>query len=132
MNNQTEADITRIAKSLCEEWDKTFDHEDPESFDRLALAAVRAAGISEWNKISDTPVPEDGTWFMICNEDDGYESYEVGKYEPLNSPQYELVDFTMESPVVLYRKIDKIIFKWRGFNNMQRATHWRLAPEPPK
>ena len=34
--------VNVIARALCEEWDKTFNHEDPESFDRLAKAAVSA------------------------------------------------------------------------------------------
>ena len=42
MDQKSDADIRRVSTALCDEWDKTFNHEDPESFDRLAHVAIRA------------------------------------------------------------------------------------------
>ncbi len=80
----------------------------------------------EWKVIDDDPVPKDGSWFMICNKFEGYSSYETGKFDPLNGPRF------VEVGGGLFRKETMELYEWRGFNNMQRATHWRHAPEPPK
>ena len=80
--------------------------------------------MSDWQPIE--TAPKDGTWFMICNADDGFDSYEVGKYEPWFSYKY------IEVGAGLYRKQSEPVYKWRGFNNMHRATHWITLQEPPK
>lgn len=69
--------------------------------------------------------PKDGTWFMICNTKDGFDSYEVGCHDPMLWPEYVEVDGG------LFRKEMKPIHVWRGFNNMHRATHWMPLPDPP-
>lgn len=70
--------------------------------------------------------PKDGTWFMIARVDEGFDSYEVGKYDPLTGDYYEPVEGG------LFRKVTKPIYDWRGFNNFHRATHWQPLPFPPK
>ena len=81
----------------------------------------RGAG---WRPI-DT-APKDGTWFLICRADEGFDSYEVGRWEPYMWSEY------VEDRDGLYRKESKPVHEWRGFNNMHRATHWLPLPEPPK
>lgn len=80
--------------------------------------------MSDWQPIE--TAPKDGTWFLICRADDGYESYEVGRYNPLKHPRYE------DAGNGLYRKIDEVIYDWSGFNNFHRATHWMPLPSPPE
>jgi hypothetical protein len=43
-----------------------------------------------------------------------------------------LTEIGAENEDDLYRKVEKIAYEWRGFNNMHRATHWMPLPEPPK
>ena len=68
--------------------------------------------------------PRDGTWFMICREGEGFESYEIGRFKPLMIFTYE------DAGNGLYRKNSRSAYDWHGFNNMHRATHWRTLPEP--
>lgn len=79
----------------------------------------------EWRDIESAP--RDGTWFLICNAQDGFDSYEVGRFEPLTSPRFEEAG-TGDG---LYRRVDVQIYDWRGFNNIHCATHWMPLPEPP-
>lgn len=71
--------------------------------------------------------PRDGTWFMICNADDGEASYEVGRFDPYTTADY----VETETGTGLYKKVEKPCFDWRGFNNFHRATHWQSVPRPP-
>lgn len=77
----------------------------------------------EWSSIESAP--RDGTWFLACRADEGFESYEIGCYDPLKFPRYEPVEGG------LYRRVDEEGYEWRGFNNMHRMTHWRALPPPP-
>jgi hypothetical protein len=77
-----------------------------------------------WQPIESAP--RDGTWFMICRADEGHDSYEVGRYDPLMFERY------VEAHDGLYRKEPYQAHDWRGFNNFHRATHWMPLPEPPK
>jgi Protein of unknown function (DUF551) len=80
--------------------------------------------VSEWQPI-DT-APKDGTWFMICRAEEGFETYEVGRYQQLMWPKYIPVGDN------LFKQIKEQIYEWRGFNNMHRATHWMPLPKPPE
>lgn len=80
---------------------------------------------SGWQPIE--TAPRDGSWFMICRAEDGFDSYEVGRFEPMLWPEYEETEPGSE----VYRKVTKPIFDWRGFNNMHRATHWAPVLVPP-
>ena len=80
--------------------------------------------MSEWQPIA--TAPKDGTFFIICRAGEGFESYEVGRFDPM------LWDSYVEVGDGLYRKECKAVYDWRGFNNMHRATHWMPLPEPPK
>jgi hypothetical protein len=102
---------------------------------RHALAAAQAADIIEllsrergtvqegWQDIS--TAPKDGTWFLICRDDEGFDSYEIGCYEPLTHDRFEPAEGG------LYRKVPVKILDHRGFNNFHRATHWMPLPAPP-
>jgi hypothetical protein len=79
--------------------------------------------MSDWQPIE--TAPRDGTWFMVCNADDEYESYEVGRYLPLWRYKY------VEVGDGLFRKERVSDYDWEGFNNFHRATHWMTLPEPP-
>lgn len=79
--------------------------------------------MSGWQPIE--TCPKDGTWFLICRAAEGFDSYEIGCYEPMLMDDYEPVNGD------LYKKVRKSVFDWRGFNNMHRATHWMPLPEPP-
>jgi hypothetical protein len=79
----------------------------------------------EWQPIE--TAPRDGSWFMICNAADGFDSYEVGKFDPMPWPEYIRADTEAE----LYYKELRTVHEWRGFNNMHRATHWMPLPAPP-
>lgn len=85
------------------------------------ITRLRAA--TQWRPIESAP--KDGTWFVIVNEDDGADSFEIGCYSPLIWHDFE--------PVAdgLFRKTEREIYEWRGFNNMHRATHWLPLPPPP-
>lgn len=78
----------------------------------------------EWQPIE--TAPRDGTWFMICNQKDGCDSYEIGKYDPMSWPRYVPVAGTD-----FYEKLETPTHEWRGFNNMHRATHWAPVLAPP-
>lgn len=80
--------------------------------------------MNEWQPIE--TAPRDGTWFIICRNSEGFESYEIGRYEPMLWDKYIPVDSN------LFRKEKEQIFDWSGFNNMHRATHWMPLPEPPE
>lgn len=79
--------------------------------------------MSDWKTIESAP--KDGTWFMICRADEGFDSYEIGAYDPLVSSEYEHVGNG------LFRRSETIAYEWRGFNNFHRATHWMPLPEAP-
>jgi hypothetical protein len=85
---------------------------------------------SGWQPIE--TAPKDGTWFLICNADDGFDSYEVGSYDPeVGSYDPTFWPEYVEVEGGLYRKEMKTSYEWRGFNNLHRATHWMPLPEPP-
>jgi hypothetical protein len=88
----------------------------------LARAALAVA--DQWQTIESAP--RDGTWFLIVNERDGWESMEVGCYEPLTVERF------VEAGDGLYRREMGSAYDWRGFNNFHRATHWRPLPAPPE
>ena len=69
--------------------------------------------------------PKDGTWFLICRTGEGFDSYEVGCFDPSMADRYEHVEGD------LYRKTQVSIYDWRRFNNVHRATHWAPLPPPP-
>lgn len=79
--------------------------------------------MADWQPIE--TAPKDGTWFMICRAGEGFESYEVGRYDPYHFPEY------VEVSGGLYRKEERQLLEWRGFNNMHRATHWKPLDAPP-
>lgn len=80
-------------------------------------AAPQPPTVSQgWQDIS--TAPRDGTWFLICREDEGPESYEVGCFDPQTWSAYEPAENG------LYRKVERVVNEWRGFNNFHRATHW--------
>ncbi len=78
---------------------------------------------SSWQPIE--TAPRDGTWFLICRAQDGFDTYEVGQYLPLNFPHY------IEVEGGLFRKENQQVYDWHGFNNFHRATHWMPLPSPP-
>jgi len=80
-------------------------------------------GAAQWQDIS--TAPKDGTWFLICRDDEGFDSYEIGCYEPLTHDRFEPAEGG------LYRKVPVKILDHRGFNNFHRATHWMPLPAPP-
>lgn len=69
--------------------------------------------------------PRDGTWFLICKADDGAESVEVGRYDPLIRYEYEPIDGG------LFKRREVVSYEWTGFNNFCRATHWMPLPDLP-
>lgn len=77
--------------------------------------------MSEWQPIE--TAPKDGSWFVIWT----HGQPEVGRFDPLMWADYEPIDGTD-----LYRKTEKSVLDWRGFNNFHAATHWMPLPEPPK
>jgi len=84
---------------------------------KLRSAAPQPPTASEgWQDIS--TAPRDGRWFLICREDEGPESYEVGCFDPQTWSAYEPAENG------LYRKVERVVNEWRGFNNFHRATHW--------
>lgn len=76
-----------------------------------------------WQPIA--TAPRDGTWFVICNAEDGARSFEVGCYEPLMHDRY------VDAGGGLYRRERTATYDWHGFNNFGRATHWMPLPPPP-
>ncbi len=80
--------------------------------------------MSEWQPIE--TAPRDGTWFLLCRQSEGWESYEVGRFDPLLFPEY------VEAGNGLYRKEMRTGYEWLGFNNFHRATHWMPLPPPPE
>jgi hypothetical protein len=80
--------------------------------------------MTEWQDIS--TAPRDGSWFMICRMDEGFESYEIGSYAPYYWRKYVPVG------AGLFREELVPTYDWRGFNNFHRATHWMRVPEPPQ
>lgn len=104
----------------------------PEDCDSPGCEALAEAALTAWNRRAGpawqpiATAPRDGTWFMIIKADEGAESVEVGKYEPLMFPRYEAADGG------LYRRVDELGYEWCGFNNFHRATHWRPLPSPPE
>jgi hypothetical protein len=89
----------------------------------FARAVLDMDEATRWQPIE--TAPKDGTWFMIVCADDGDESVEIGCYDPVNFPKYELTEGG------LYRKTEVLAWGWRGFNNFHRATHWQPLPPPP-
>jgi hypothetical protein len=87
------------------------------------LSRERGTVPEGWQDIS--TAPKDGTWFLICRDDEGFDSYEIGCYEPLTHDRFEPAEGG------LYRKVPVKILDHRGFNNFHRATHWMPLPAPP-
>jgi hypothetical protein len=77
--------------------------------------------MSEWRPIE--TAPRDGSWFVIRCIDD---TYEAGRYDPSMWPCFEEVEGG------LFKKVEKQIYDWAGFNNFHRATHWLQLPPIPK
>jgi hypothetical protein len=94
---------------------------------RSALAAALDGMVVQgWQPIESAP--KDGTWFMICRDDEGPESCEIGKYDPFYMWSYVEV----EGGLFRHQRNDSPTYEWCGFNNMHRATHWMpLAATPP-
>ena len=76
--------------------------------------------MAEWQPIE--TAPRDGTWFVICRAGEP-ELCEAGCFKQLMWSSYT------EAHSGLYRKVERSISDWQGFNNFHRATHW--APLPP-
>lgn len=76
-----------------------------------------------WRPIA--TAPRDGTWFLICRAGEGFDSYEVGCFDPSMHDHFE------PAGDGLYRKVQRSIYDWRGFNNFHRATHWMPLPAAP-
>lgn len=92
----------------------------------IAEAADRIEALlreREWRPIESAP--KDGTWFLIVNAADGFESMECGRYDPM------MMDRFVEAGDGLYRKERESVLDWRGFNNFHRATHWMPMPAAP-
>ena len=87
-----------------------------------AASRLAAPPVEGWQPIE--TAPKDGTWFLICCAEEGFNSYEVGQWDPYMA-------YTFEPEGDLYRKVKKSIYDWRGFNNMHRATHGMPLPTPP-
>lgn len=62
---------------------------------------------------------------MAVRDEDGPDSFEVGCYDPLRHHEFE------PTGDGLFRKVERIAYEWRGFNNMHRMTHWAPLPPPP-
>ena len=86
--------------------------------------AVNPSLVGIWQLIE--TAPRDGTWFLICRAGEGFDSYEVGCFDPYMHSKYEPVGGG------LYRQVREPIYDWRGFNNFSRATHWMQLPKPPR
>lgn len=80
--------------------------------------------MSAWQPIE--TAPRDGTWFVIFIPEFESQRYEVGRYNPYYSHNYEEVEGG------LYKKVAWVGYEWDGFNNFGHATHWMPLPEPPK
>jgi hypothetical protein len=76
-----------------------------------------------WHPIE--TAPRDGSWFMIINASDGYDSVEVGQYRPYYRDTY------IEEADGRFRKEPHTVLEWT-FNNFHRATHWCQLPPPPE
>lgn len=81
-----------------------------------------SGGEQGWRTIDSAP--KDGTWFLICRDDEGPESYEVGCFDPQIWKSYEPAENG------LYRQVEKVVDEC-GFNNFHRATHWMPLPSAP-
>lgn len=81
-----------------------------------------AIAAAQWQPIE--TAPKDGSPFVIRREGEGFDTYEVGYYDPYYFARYEPAEGG------LYRKIEDKIGDWRGFNNFHRATHWTPLPPP--
>jgi len=90
---------------------------------RLRTLLSSSRGEQGWRTIDSAP--KDGTWFLICRDDEGPESYEVGCFDPQIWKSYEPAENG------LYRQVEKVVNEWRGFNNFHRATHWMPLPSAP-
>ena len=88
------------------------------------MSETKEALQPDWRPIE--TAPKDGTWFLICCARDGFDSYEVGCYDPWMRKEYEPVEGSG-----LFREVLKPVLEWRGFNNLRRATHWMPLPTPP-
>ena len=78
----------------------------------------------EWQPIK--TAPRDGTWILICNANEGAESFEAGCYDPIIWNTYEEVGDG------LFRRVATVRYEWRRFNDFHSATHWMLLPAPPQ
>lgn len=83
--------------------------------------------MSEWQPIE--TAPKDGSTFLICCAGDGrfegFGSYEVGRYDPYMTQEFEEVEGG------LFKKVMRSSYDWSGFNNFHSATHWIPLPAPP-
>lgn len=79
--------------------------------------------MTDWRPIE--TAPKDGSVFVIVMAGEP-ESYEVGWYEPYYGYEYVALYGG------LYRKEQRLLGEWRGFDNFHRATHWLPLPEPPE
>ena len=77
--------------------------------------------MSDWNPDM-SKAPTDGTMFVIFTRGD----YEVGRYDPSSWESFE------DAGNGFYRKVERHMTDWRGFNNFHRATHWMPLPKPPE
>lgn len=80
--------------------------------------------MSEWQPIE--TAPQDGQWFVAACFDYGDPSYEVGRYNPLMRD-----GFVETEAAGLYRKEQRQVYDWDGFNNMHRMSHWLALPSAP-
>ena len=86
-----------------------------------APASLSAGGGAGWQPIE--TAPKDGTWFVICLRGEGFE---IGRFDPTNWPEY--VPSEIDG---LFRRQERVIYEWDGFNNFDHATHWMPIPAPP-
>ena len=75
---------------------------------------------ASWQPIE--TAPRDGTFFVIFTHGE----YEVGRYAPSFWASFE------DAGNGYYKKVDRHMTDWSGFNNFHAATHWMPLPPPPK
>ncbi|MBL8844749.1 MAG: hypothetical protein JNN24_03165 [Hyphomicrobium zavarzinii] len=111
---EVEIRATRVVQEPSDEGDVVFTSAEIEALS--AAPQPPTVSTQGWQDIS--TAPRDGRWFLICREDEGPESYEVGCFDPQTWSAYEPAENG------LYRKVERVVNEWRGFNNFHRATHW--------
>lgn len=78
---------------------------------------------NKWRSIE--TAPRDGTWFLAGRAGEGLDACEVGCYDPTYMKEY------VEVGAGLFKEEQRIVYEWRGFNNMPLMTHWMPLPAPP-